>query len=494
MRAWFVPPRRATEASPEQLVATGAMPGGPDPVDGDRGWRLAGSAGRPVPEWTLEKTRAHSVAAYRMNPMGRGAIDTIVSFCVGDSGARLIATNDDVQAVAEEFWNDPRNDLGNRQEILLRDTLIMGEQALELLVGEQGRRVRIRPLDPTQIDDVTIEAGNPLWPRELVFRPAAVGGEELRLPVVQTSDSSGLREGKVMFLAPWRTLLSDRRGLPYLTPVLDWLDAHDQVTSNLIDRTALARHVVFTVKVNGDQDDVNEYVASRGGLHVPPSGSVEVHNEDVEWGTINAQTGAYEDRTTASGVMTLIAGGAGLAKTWLAEPDGANRATSLTMAEPVRRRVGGIQRMWLAWMTDLVRFAVDQAVLAGRLPKTVDATDSRTGRTIKVPASQCVQVIGPQIAAADADLQAQVLLNLSTGLGQLVESQAITTRAARAAARVAWESYTGITWTPDLDEEDPGVIPVVKPPAEGAPAQGGAARLRPVPATKKPPASTEGTG
>lgn len=489
MRPWLVPPRRATEASPAQLALTGAAPGAVDPIDGDRGWRAVGSGGRPVPEWTLERSRAHSVAAYRMNPMGRGAIDTIVSFCVGDSGVRMIATNDRVKVIAEEFWNDPRNDLGNKQELLLRDALVMGEQALELLVGERGRRVRIKPLDPTYITDVALEAGNPLWPQALVFRPAAAGGDEVRLPVVQTSDETGLRQGQVMFLAPWRTLASDKRGVPYLTPVLDWLDNHDVVMSNLIDRTALARYAAFDVTVQGDDTDVQAYIAARKGLHPPPSGSVEVHNQDVEWKTLNAQTGAFEDSATASGVMTLIAGGAGLAKTWLAEPDGANRATSLTMAEPVRRRVGGIQRMWLAWMTELVRFAVDQAVLAGRLPKMVDATDARTGKTIKVPAAQCVQVIGPQIAAADADLQAQVLLNLSTGLGQLVESQAITTRAARAAARVAWESYTGITWTPDLDQEDPGVVPVIKadPTAQASPA-----RLRPVPA--KRPAAGGGSG
>jgi hypothetical protein len=497
MRSWlWAPPRRATEASPQQVALTGAGPGSRDPVDGTTGWIPAGSTGRPVPPWTLERARTHSVAAYRMNPMARAIIDTYTSFCVGDSGVRLEVSEPRVRAVAEEFWSDPRNALADRQVLLLRDAMLMGEQIPEFLVGERGRRVRFRPIDPTLLEGVELEANNPLWPQTLVFRPHAAGDEPVQLSVVQSDDATGLRTGQAMFWAPWRTLVTDRRGMPFLTPILDWLDSYDQVLSNLIDRTALARHVAFDVTVDGDQPDIDLYVAARGGLHVPPSGSVEVHNKSVEWKVLNAQAGAFEDTATAGNVLTLIAGGSGLAKHWLAEPEQTNRATGQTMAEPVRRRVGGVQRDWLAYMTDMVRFAVDQAVAAGRLPRTVAATDERTGQTTQVPAAQCVQVLGPQIAQADSQITAEVMLNLSTGLKQLVETGVLGSEAAGVAARVAWESYTGITWTADLnatpeqlaaqvaagrqapptqpppDQPRNGLRPVPAPPQNGSAASG----------------------
>jgi hypothetical protein len=90
---------------------------------------------------------------------------------------------------------------------------------------------------------------------------------------------------------------------------------------------------------------------------VPPSGSVEVHNDAVTWKPQTVSTGAMEDTAANRSVLTNIASGTGLAKTWLAEPEDANRATSLTMAEPVRRRVGSVQKSWLAQQTELVRFA-----------------------------------------------------------------------------------------------------------------------------------------
>src|SRR5882762_688557 len=116
---------------------------------------------------------------------------------------------------------------------------------------------------------------------------------------------------------------------------------------------------------------------------------------------MQVQTGAFEDAQTARQALTNIASGTGLAKHWLAEPQATNRATSMTMAEPVRRRVAGVQKTWLDQMTEFARFAVDQAVRARRLPRMVPAMDPQTGDIYEVPASQAVRAIGPEIAAAD---------------------------------------------------------------------------------------------
>lgn len=257
-----------------------------------------------------------------------------------------------------------------------------------------------------------------------------------------------------MWWTPFKTLLTDKRSMPFLTPVLDWLDSYDTVLSNLIDRTALARYLVWDVTVQGDKEAVDKFVKERGGTHVPRSGSIEVHNESVSWKAQTAETGAYEDTAANRSVLTMIAGGSGLAKTWLAEPEDANRATSLTMAEPVRRRVQGVQKQWLGYQTELTRYAVDRAVAAKRLPTMVEATDPKTGQIYEIPAAQAVTVTGPEVAAADASIGAQVLLNLSTGLEKLVQSGVLTRDAAAVAARKAWEDYMGIPYSSDLGKPD----------------------------------------
>jgi hypothetical protein len=439
------------EATPAQLAATGATGTGWDPVDQEAGWRRAGSGGREVPYWTQERARQFSVAGYRANPMARAIIDTYVSFCVGDSGVTFQVTNPEVRRVVEEFWNDPRNEIGAGQELGLRSNLLMGETLRELMVGTGSGVVRYAPLDPAAITDVTMARGNVLWPERVVL---GSGTDERKLAVAGVDDATGLRDGEALFWTPFKTVETDVRSMPFLTPVLDWLDSYDTILSNLIDRTALARYLVWDVTVEGEQNDVDTFIANRGGTHVPRSGTIEVHNQSVTWKPQTADTGAYEDTVAAKSVLTLIAGGSGLARTWLADPEDANRATSLTMAEPVRRRVQGVQKMWLNLQTEFVRFAVDRAVAAARLPRMVEATDPRTGQSYEIPAAQSVLVTGPEIAAADAQITAQTLLNLSTGLEKLRQIGALSAEATAVAARKAWEDFVGIPYNADLDAPD----------------------------------------
>ena len=451
------PATRATEATAEQVIATGAMLGtwaARDPIDGDTGYRLLGSGGartgRETPYWTREKARIYAVASYKSNPMARAVVDTYTSFAVGDSGVKFECSDPEVHQIVEEFWTDPRNRIADIQELWLRSLMLLGEDCTEMLVGETSGVVRFSPIDPAYIGNILCEKSNPLWPAEVRLLPMVAGAEE-KWPVVAVDETTGLRTGRAMWWAPWRTLMTDVRGESFLMPILDDIDAYDSVISNLIDRTALARHLVWDVKVTGGQDAVNNYVKERGGLHMPPSGSVEVHNDAVEWKPMTASTGADEDSVAASTVLTKLAAGAGLTKTWLAEPDGANRATSLTMAEPVRRRVAGVQKIWLACQTELTRFAVDRAVAAKRLPEKVTARDPKTKQEYEIPAAMAVTVTGPEVAAADAQVTAQILLNLSTGLKQMTESGVLSKEAASVAAKKAWEQFVGVPYSPSLD-------------------------------------------
>ncbi|OLE21670.1 MAG: hypothetical protein AUG49_21425 [Catenulispora sp. 13_1_20CM_3_70_7] len=465
MRSWFAPgrraveaaaPVRAVEATPDQLIASGAVIGSwaRDPIDGDVGWKLAGSVGREVPYWTQEKSRAYSIAAYRINPMAKAIIDTYTSFCVGDSGLSVQVSNPKVKQIVDEFWSDPRNCL-DMQDLLLRDLMLNGEQAWEIMQGPGSGVIRYSPFDPSWIVGVKLLNGNPLWPSDVVLgQNMTPGGEERPLSIVMVQDEDQLRDGQCIFRTPWKALITDRRGMPFMSAIVDQLDAYDTIVSNLIDRTALARYLVWDVTVNGDDAAVLNFINSRGGKHIPQSGSVEVHNEAVKWEPKTAPTGALEDSTAASTVLTEIAGGAGLSKHWLSEPEGTNRATSHSMAEPVRRRVGGVQKTWLWYMTDLCRLSVDRAVAAGRLPKMVQATDLRTGASYEIPASMTVTVTGPEIAAADAQVTAQVLLNLSTGLSNFAKAGVLSPAARDIAARKAWEQFVGVPYTADLDAPD----------------------------------------
>lgn len=459
MKSFFFPRRtteavqRSTEATIDQLIATGAAGTyGIDPIDGDAGFVRVGQTGRQIPIWTREKARAYSIAAYRSNPLARAVIDTYVAFVVGDSGITIHARDPQVQQVIDAFWFDPKVRLHELQELFLGEHLLYGETVLQMLVGDTTGVCRINPIDPTRITDVELIAGNVLWPG--ILHVSQIRGDDELFSIAQVDDITGLRNGDVQYWRSFQSLLSDQRGDPFLMPILDDLDNYDTVLSNLVDRTALARYLVWDVTVDGDKKMIDEYLKERGGLHVPRSGSMEVHNKSVTWEPKTAEVGAAEDTMTAGSLMTNIAGGAGLAKTWLAEPDGANRATSISMAEPVRRRVGSVQNKWLHHLTELLRYVVDQAVSAGRLPPTVTVAGEDGTEDLTMPTSACVSVHGPEVAQADSQVTASVLVDLAGSLTNMTLAGVLSPAAARLAARKAWEQFVGIPYTPDLDKPD----------------------------------------
>lgn len=449
-RHWLFPSVRRTEATPREVALTGAAGGrGYDPIDGESGYTRLGASRREVPEWTTELARISSIAGYRSNPLTRTIIDTYTAFAVGDSGVSVVCQDPGVRQVVDAWWLDPKNRFPELQAAMMRDWMLQGEFVPEYLVGPVTGVVRWSPIDPGMITTVDLDRGNALWPKTLQIRTG--GGVTVSKEIAQVNDMSGLRTGEVGFFPGWKALLTDRRGQPFLTPLIDDLDAYGQVLGNLIDRTALARYMVWDVTLEGaDDKQIKDWIRMRGGQHAPSSGSVEVHNEKTTWKPQTAETGSAEDSITLSSVLTNIAAGGGLAKTWLAEPEGANRATSLSMAEPVRRRVGGVQQEWLGGvMTQMARFQVDRAIAAGRLPQFVETTNA-AGDIVRIPAADTVHIVGPEIAAADAQVTAAVFLNLSQALDHMVASGVLGDEAAALAAQKAWEQFVGQPFRPDL--------------------------------------------
>ena len=247
-RSWFFP-GRVTEASPEVLVNSGAASGfGTDPIDGDRGFVRLGQGRYDLPSWTIDRARRYSIAAYRSNPMARAIVDTYTAFVVGDSGVGYQCSNPEVRAVVDAWWTDPRNRIGEIQEQLFRDHFLLGETVVEHLVGDMTGVVRHSIIDPARVASVELRNGNPLWPGWLHF----AGGDDIApLEIVSVDDYTGLRTGRVSFFASNRALVTDRRGVPFLASIQDQLDAYDQVINNLVDRTALARYLVWDVTVDG---------------------------------------------------------------------------------------------------------------------------------------------------------------------------------------------------------------------------------------------------
>lgn len=445
-RLWAPAPVRTTEATPDQVIATGAAGGyGVDPVDGDRGYTRLGQTGREMPPWNLKKARAYSIASYRANPMARAILDTYTSFVVGDKGVQVQCSNADVERVVRSWWRDPRNAILRDQQAFLRDHMLMGETCLEAMTGNLTGMVRYSLIDADRVSRISLVNGNPLW-----FDSVHLDDDKVAKRIISVDDFTELLVGDVHWFRSWNALLTDRRGVPFLVPVLDDLDNYDAVLNNLVDRTALMRYIAMTVEIQGDQTDIDEWVAARGGTHVPASGTIEVHNQNVKFNPLEARPGAYEDNVTLDAILTNTAAGAGLAKTFLAEPEGTNRATATAMAEPVRRRIDGVQRTWLGYVQQMAEHAIDRAVSARMIPAMVDARNRADGSSQMVPAREACVIVGPEIAHTNAEVTATMLLNLGQAIEAMRMSGVLSPEAAAVLVQRGWEIFTGEQFRSEL--------------------------------------------
>jgi hypothetical protein len=124
------------------------------------------------------------------------------------------------------------------------------------------------------------------------------------------------------------------------------------------------------------------------------------------------------------------------------------------MAEPVRRRVQNVQTEWLVFMGDVCRFVVDQAVRTGTLPRYVTLPGEGEGVTRNLEPWRTVQMVGPEVAVSDAQINATIIANLAGSLGTLVQGGLIGPEAARSAVQRAWQDFMGQPWEPGLDDDE----------------------------------------
>jgi hypothetical protein len=119
----------------------------------------------------------------------------------------------------------------------------------------------------------------------------------------------------------------------------------------------------------------------------------------------------------------------------------------------VRRRIGGVQRLWLMYMREICRYVVDQAVRTNQLPRYVTVADETGTGTISVPAWQTVRVVGPEIAGTDAQINATIVSNMAASLSTLVGAGLLGPEAARRMVEKAWADYMGTPWRAGLDTD-----------------------------------------
>ncbi len=393
---------------------------------------------------THERMQEISLTLYDRNPLAKRCLELVKDFVVGE-GIVPSSKDENVQAIITRFWDDGQNSMAVRCHTFALELGLWGEQAYSVFVNEQSGHVRLVSIDPRAIKGVIPDPSNPDLPLALALA-AEQAAESRYLKIIRESD-----DGLLVGAAPDERIRVGENSLPYfnppeladsgtrlvgaffwavnkvqgatrgrsdLLPVADFLDLYDRLIFDEAERMSFLRAFVYDVTITGADEAA---LTKRAATSAPPKpGSVYYHNEAEELKAVSPDLKAQDGATTADLILSLIATGVGLPKTWLNGIMDVNRASAASMDEPSLKRLRARQQVVIGAVERMVRFALDQASMAGALAKADEA-----GHPFSVDA--------PEMSQRDAERASRALFSTIQALGMADAAGWIDSETARQA-------------------------------------------------------------
>lgn len=310
--------------------------------DDDTGWRsLTGRARRdltPLAQQNMQKLAAY---LWESNALANRLVELPLAFLLAE-GVKLSSDDAEHQEWLDAFWHDPINRMDLRLPTFVRELALFGEQCLPAYVNEVNGQVRLGYLDPSLIDDVIVDPGNPS--QEIGVRTVKdTDGRVRRFRTILRGDDgelfapearalrAGMTSGDAFYFAVNR-FAAGRRGRSDLVALMDWLDGYDFFLFDQMERAKELDAFIWDVKLSGAS---KEEVAERAKtIQRPGRGSVRVHNDMEDW-TAQAPSLHAADRSESARMFRNQAlGGASMPEHWFGGGGDVNRAAASEMGDP----------------------------------------------------------------------------------------------------------------------------------------------------------------
>ena len=414
---------------------------------------------------------------WESNPLAKWIIETTVDFTLGE-GADVQSEDKDVRAAIDAFWTDPVNMLDKRLDTFAREFGLYGELCLPVAVNDVDGHVRLAYADPLLIDQVITHPDNALITTGVLLK--AMAGDTKKLLKVIRGDTRresptygylmpaepGERDpglGRAYdgscFLFQANRVSNARRGRSDLLSDIDWLDGYDRFLFDSMDGASLLNAFIWDVTMDGaNESQIKDWLDKGNGA--VKRNMVRVHNEKVKWEAVVPDLKAQDKDDYARLLRGYILGGHSFPEHWYGTSGGASFATAKEMGHVPVKRLTRRQKEIRTIITDLVTFALDQAVLAKQLPATAtigkiegDADRKGTER----PTREAFKVVLPELSMRDQAATVAALAGLTAALMQAQQQGWVRPETA---ARVFAGVTSQLGMDIDADEEyHPGTGP-----------------------------------
>lgn len=367
----------------------------------------------PLREWTWQARRqvterAHM--AYERNPLAKRAVGIITLFAVGE-GMTMSYSNEDVEAVLEEFRANPENCVEQYEKELCNDLQVDGELFIRFFPGEEGNTV-IVPLLPWEIAWIKTDP-NFIKRVESYHRQGA------------TSDGTpGSYQYVVEDIAAKQVLhvtinkhSYEQRGRSDLFTILPWLRAYKDWLEDRARQNHWRGAMLLDLTLTGGTPQ--QVANKRAQLkQPPPPGSLYIHNDKEAMEYKDSKINANDVSEDGRQMKLMVAVGEGIPEYMLADGQNANLASASAQQLPALRTFGEYQdKMVNQIWRPIYKRVVENAIAKGTLADEVQEFDKDgqpvlddAGEPKMIKAVDAFDVKAPELESDDPKTLADALV------------------------------------------------------------------------------------
>ncbi len=406
----------------------------------------------------------YSIAIAADKAVAAGALKTT------EDAAELTAS---IRKILDKFWYHPAHNIAEKAPEYARTYLVTGHLVLPITaVNEVDGTPQFDLVDAAQITGVNPagfgterqSAIVPGWVRFTPIDAGAISAAPRAYRVLQQNvdglfvpkdpgqegdafaSVEGPEDAKVMGECLYfrnNKLLNSMRGMSYLTPVADWVDALDQFTWATLDRAKLRNAIVWHLQLQGitDPNRLREQTDKLMTALVKP-GSVYTTNDQTTLEAKNANLGAADSVELGRMILTHILGSKGFPESWFSHGGGTNRATAGVQTDVAYKALLGLQMRFRSIFRTMLHTAYDSAQerQSSVLPKRTESP------------WLTLEPIMPVVQERDMSRLAASAAQMASGLEGAIAASLISERTGRRTFLDMMGQMTGGAY--ELDEEE----------------------------------------
>ena len=396
------------------------------------GWLPIGASRQDLVPWRTYYVQQRAWRLYRDNPLAKRIVDLEADIVCG-KGFEVTSPDEKLDGILKNHWQHPVNEWPKFLKRYVIEKSIWGEALMPVTVNPVNGLVLLGWVDPSNISGVKKCSELAKFDGKVMLK-MDMDGKAKSLENIRYSLKTDRLEGDAFFFRR-NSPIGATRGIPDLYPLIDWLEGHEKMLFDQMERVGLLNSFIWDVTLAGfDASEIADWAQKRTA---PDPGTVRAHNESETWKAESPDLGAGDMTESEKQIKRHIVGGTGYPEHWFGATGEVTRSTAAEMGFSAVKTAESRQDSEVRDVVDVTKYVRQEAYMHRQItdmdaPINVMAPTISEDDQIKVAETFHTVVQALAIASingwADDDTALNILSQVVTKFGIDADMQDIKAR------------------------------------------------------------------